>query len=673
MFETIKTALAEKGHDLDYPVVARGLSRVIELSEGLPAEFMFMPGGRHHITARRGPGTYDGDVLVDAATVETLQHDLESQSTGNVRPYFDFDHDESKASAWPLEFRWREEPAPGVYVRVQWTRSGEEAVMGRDYRSFSPAFFIAGANPARITGAPLIMGGLVNAPAFKEILPLWAKDAGARPIADSGATHQPNIKMNESEIAALQARLTQMEQENTALKAKATQTDNEKSAAIQAQIAEQAAAIQAKEAEITAVRASLKEASEALQARRKADAQASVQAAVARGAVPPKDEAIQARWSALIEADPANLELLAKLPAAPALQDRIIKADARIQILETSSNDALRGYIQAKTPREKGMIYHRELNPRLERGERIPFESYPVEAANVLGTLVGNIISQRALALIASRRPGITDVVNDFSDAQAVKGQSVLTRTIGLPTVQNFGGTVSETADVDYPVTLSAEKEVRYEYAHAEYIGTQRDIVREHAEALALALGNSLVDAIAALITAAYTQTRVLAEASWDYSTITEVTRVLNTAGVPDLGRFGWVNSSAATALRNDELVMANFQRNTGSAYANWQNIEGFANIREFPALPENSIHLAGFFGFKDALLLATRIPANPETLIGAGYPGRLAVITDPVTGLSVLSNQWIDADTLDINDRLIILYGIARGNVTCGYTITHA
>jgi hypothetical protein len=291
----------------------------------------------------------------------------------------------------------------------------------------------------------------------------------------------------------------------------------------------------------------------------------------------------------------------------------------------------------------------------------------PLDAANTLGTLVGNIISQRTLALVYSRRPLLTGIVTDFSDAQARLNQTVYTRIIGLPSMEDFGHAASETADTDAPVELTELKQVQFTYGPTEYLGTARDLVREHSEALAVALGNGLVDSVAALITDDFAAESVGASASFDYTSLIAHNAALNKAGVPDVARFAWVNSDIAESMRNDEVVMANFNRNATNAYAQWQNLEGFENIWEFPALPGNNVNLTGFFAQQSALLLAARVPIDPSNLIGAGYPGRISTVTDPVSGLSVVSNQWIAQDTLEINDRLIVLYGAEKGNTTCG------
>lgn len=146
-----------------------------------PREIMWMPGGTHRISALRGSRTVTLAVKVGPETAllaERALMEINGASGGKERAYFDLNHEDREASAWPVGFSWRDQPEPGVYARVDWSEVGEKAVVGKSYRAFSPAFFVDKGSPANITGAPKNMGGLVNDPAFKQILPLWGKCGG---------------------------------------------------------------------------------------------------------------------------------------------------------------------------------------------------------------------------------------------------------------------------------------------------------------------------------------------------------------------------------------------------------------------------------------------------------------------------------------------------------------
>ena len=338
-------------------------------------------------------------------------------------------------------------------------------------------------------------------------------------------------------------------------------------------------------------------------------------------------------------------------------------------------NSALRAYHAERNPLKRGQIYRETIDPILSDGGRIPFERLPepLRAANALGTLAGNIITQRTLATMSSLRPALKDVVTDFSDAQARLGSTVYTRAVSVPGVSDFGSAAQNAVASDYPVQITAFKQSLLTFTATELNSTGRNLVDEHSEAMALAIGNHLVGAVAGLITDDFTSETVGAAAAKDFSAITSACKALNKAGAPGNGRFAWVNADFAEALSNDEVMTDFAAEENVSAYSRWENVKGFASITEFPELPDNGVGLIGFAAHRNSLLLATRTALDPSAIIGAGYPGTLEMVTDPVTGFTVLNNLWVDANSLTVNARIIVLYGVARGLASAGHKFVTA
>lgn len=632
----------------------------------LPARLMWMPGGVHEIACKQGTRSVRTFVEVTPATARVAQQALEAHNAESLhRPHFDLAHKHEEASAWPLRFSWSDTPQPGVYADLEWSQAGLAAVAGRSYRTFSPQFYTdcfpftktvsSRTRPARVTDAPLNMGGLVNDPAFREMPPLFAASARGQLTATTISTRTSTMNGNQTtelDPVAQSSRVPgpESETETAALAATATAVPPTTESEL-ADARHQLAALQAENS-----------------ARVRREAVAAVKAAVTRGALAAGNTGLHGHWQRLLEADPRNADLLHALPGSAALgAGRLVRPQVSIEREDT--NDVLRGYLAAsRDPKRRGEIYRKELDPILEKGGRIAFERLPLAGANSLGQLVGDIVSQRTLATLVSRRPLLRDIVTDFSDEQARLGQTIYTRAIGLPAVQNFGSAATDSAATDYPVQLSAHKQALFSFTAAECNSTGRNLVAEHSLALATALGNHLTDTVAALITDAFTSETTGAATGKTFADLNTANKALNLAGAPDFARNAWVNADFAEALGNDEVMVDHFESDSGNAYSRWKNVKGFENVSEYPALPGNSVNLIGFGFQKNALLLATRVAINPAELIGAGYPGTLQVITDPVTGLSVVANQWIDASTLAVNARLILLYGCARGLVGAGH-----
>jgi len=151
------------------------------LAEGsaLPADIQYMPPGRHRIRASQGGKPVSVEVVVSAATADVLQSFLAAKLTAAAegredRPFFDFNHEDREASAWPTEFYWAgDDPQTGgVRARIEWSDAGKRAVEGRTFRRFSPTFHLDASG--HVTGSEINMGGLVNRAAFKRIAPLFA-------------------------------------------------------------------------------------------------------------------------------------------------------------------------------------------------------------------------------------------------------------------------------------------------------------------------------------------------------------------------------------------------------------------------------------------------------------------------------------------------------------------
>jgi phage I-like protein len=151
------------------------------LAEGsaLPADIQYMPPGRHRIRASQGGKPVSVEVAVDAATAAVLQSFLASKLAASAegredRPFFDFNHEDREAAAWPTEFYWAgDDPRTGgVRSRLEWSESGKRAVEGRTFRRFSPTFHLDASG--HVSGSEINMGGLVNRAAFKRIAPLFA-------------------------------------------------------------------------------------------------------------------------------------------------------------------------------------------------------------------------------------------------------------------------------------------------------------------------------------------------------------------------------------------------------------------------------------------------------------------------------------------------------------------
>lgn len=304
--------------------------------------------------------------------------------------------------------------------------------------------------------------------------------------------------------------------------------------------------------------------------------------------------------------------------------------------------------------------------------------------ANNFGTLATATIIQEALALVFAKRPVLNRISMGFTDHNgspiAQFNQPVITRTLGIPTVQNAGAAASDRADVDVPVTLNQYKQLRYDFTPQQYSGTNRDLVRESAEPMAVAMANFMVDQIATLVTPANFPLRTGADAvtngvqnnitklgvGWDYTHLVLQRAIINKAGVPNFKRFYCGNSDVYASFLNDQRIVA-WLYNQANAEAikmgQLPEVAGFG-LEEYSNLPANGANLVGFCGSPDALVYAHRVPRDPREVIpGLPIPGNVGVVTEPRTGLSVQVVEYVDLNTLNVTTKLLWMYGLAPGN----------
>jgi hypothetical protein len=156
--------------------------------------------------------------------------------------------------------------------------------------------------------------------------------------------------------------------------------------------------------------------------------------------------------------------------------------------------DALRGY-RAANALERGSIYAREIKPIFDREEE-----FPVSAANALGSLVGNLVAQRALDLLQEEYPWLRNVSTDFTADAADFGATIISRIIVPPAATDYnvatGYAESDVNAIDVPVTLGSHKAVQVALTANDMSGTRRKLIEEEAEGMQYSIGKTLADAI---------------------------------------------------------------------------------------------------------------------------------------------------------------------------------
>ena len=293
--------------------------------------------------------------------------------------------------------------------------------------------------------------------------------------------------------------------------------------------------------------------------------------------------------------------------------------------------------------------------------------------ANTLGTVSSSLIIQTALSLVYTKRPALRRFGMSFTNPdgsnEAKLDQAVISRIKSIPAVGTFADAAVGHVTTDVSVTIDAHKQILHTFTADELAATDRNYVQEAAEPLAVAIGNHIVDYLAALITAANFPNKTTVPAGWGYTnTLVPVRQKLVERGVPDFNRYFFGNCDVYSALLTDPLVIAALNNpSNGDAIRTGRlpDVAGMA-LDEYPALPTGG-NQVGFAGVPDALVYAGRVERDPKSVLpSANFPGNFGRVTDPLSGFTVTVCEWIGTD-LTANVRVSWYEGRAVGNANNG------
>jgi hypothetical protein len=682
-------------------------------------EFMFMPGGVHQICCKNAATgkTVHASVEVTRASAAAVQAQFSAVAGRKAphKPYFDLNHSDAEASFWPSGFAWCESPVPGIYARGEWSAAGRTAIEGKNYRTFSPKFWVddPAGNPARIISNPdskLNFGGLVNDPAFEKVSPLWAKNAG-----DPGqSTPTPSHTMNPEELAELRAKQKQLETDITELKAKAA-TDATAASQLKAKEADAKANASALEnAELKAKVVKFETAARELRAKNAKDA---VTAAIKRGALEPKNTELQAKWEKWCSDTPEMISALENLRGAEVLDQSgltagqtaglqakagpliVLKAYAAL----VAKNAKVKGQDTASFKErgahalEMGAIWANDIRKDLTAFKGVPLSA--AADADTAGTLAGTLVTQRTLELFKYEFPMFQSIYTDFDDVPANFKQNITTRIISVPAVQTYsqmlgadgrpGGwnTVVPATMTDVTISLDEHVGVPIVFDANILASTTRRLFDEIAPAANYALGKYFVDKIYGKITAAnfnayaaiVANTVPVAYATYPVGLVDFArSHLANLAGiltqnlVPTHDRSVMLNVPYHAQLTKDPSLVTFYagQREPGIINeGTLPRLAGFQPVQA-PNMPSAN-NIVGFAMQKNALLAVTRLSNDyTQALPGSSF-GNVTTVTNPDTGMSVVLVQYVDHRLGYAEWRIQCMLGAGVGDNRAGLIIT--
>ena len=272
----------------------------------------------------------------------------------------------------------------------------------------------------------------------------------------------------------------------------------------------------------------------------------------------------------------------------------------------------------------------------------------------------------------------VSAFATDFSNERAKFNQTVNARIASLPSVQDYDNDTGYKANAadsksllnDVPVTINQHKHVpiKLDFLDEASAVNQINLLEESTMNCGYVLAKSIADYCLGLVTPAnFSESSVFTEPNSDLDMLGNVRTDMNAVGANTMGRFGIVNSAVMTSLNTDARIASgdyHGQRIGSEALGHLRGIEGFANIWEYPDMP-NGDNLSAFFGCKESVILATRVPSDTnEVARSMGIPqiASFETLTDPDTGLTLLGIKWIEQGTFDVYCTVAVMYGAVAG-----------
>lgn len=285
--------------------------------------------------------------------------------------------------------------------------------------------------------------------------------------------------------------------------------------------------------------------------------------------------------------------------------------------------------------------------------------------ANSLGTTSnGKVVAQRALELLVEQYGFVSQIVGDYSDATARKGDSITTHIISVQSAADYSTTqgylASDVTQTDVAITLNKFKHVSYSINDDERTSSSVNLIERFAEQAAHAIGKAMVDDVLALVTTHFTSTLSISAGAVTFGSIVDCAATLNTNKVPMGGRFAVLSPGNYGNLSKDAVVVANGQRNTDLVGSADLGVIHGVSINAYPSLP--AAVSKGFVGQREALLVATRLPEVPA---GVSIPGEITNVSEPKTGISLQLREFYDIGLGSHQRTLSLIYGCSRGSTS--------
>ncbi|HWN09761.1 MAG TPA: hypothetical protein VNO50_10920 [Pyrinomonadaceae bacterium] len=201
-------------------------------------------------------------------------------------------------------------------------------------------------------------------------------------------------------------------------------------------------------------------------------------------------------------------------------------------------------------------------------------------------------------------------------------GESVTTRVATDLEADDVSGgfTASDATSTPYTITLDKELGKAHSFTQAELSKGGMDLLRRtFLPSIVNAVGKGVIKEVVKLImNGTFANKTTVAAAAFTADTVAAIATALNNLNVPDSERFGILKPSYYGNLATDDIIQGVNTSGSSEALREHQvrRLSGF-DLAEFNGFPTTGTtadeNLHGFFGSREALLIAARFPTMPD------------------------------------------------------------
>jgi hypothetical protein len=274
-------------------------------------------------------------------------------------------------------------------------------------------------------------------------------------------------------------------------------------------------------------------------------------------------------------------------------------------------------------------------------------------------------------ALQTTVLPLTSAFVTNFSDEIAESGNTVTTRFVTNPSVQNFATARAAQNSVTTARTVTLDKYVGVDvgFSDTEVSFSDIKLTELYIRPAIVALFENVMTSCFSLFTSAnFSANTLITAANFTGTNIASLATALNTAKASQVNRSLIIPPTYADTMRKDTNITLAYAIGSAEYLKSGRPapVHGFTPYEYNGTIPNNSENLAAVALAPQALCLAARQPQTPRNWHGAVLP-----VTDPTSGLTL---QWRDFyDNQEQRTQLCLIYGVQIGVTGNGHRIRSA